>query len=398
MTVPADASATSAGPAGRASRTFGATRTPDGQVYWDPGVLRTELDRFFYRRWLCVGRAEQIPERGDFFTRQVGRESVLFVREPGGSVRGFYNLCRHRGTRVVLEPEGKGAHSFICPYHSWSYDLNGRLIGALHMKGQEDFDRDDYGLHPIRVDSWGGFLWANLEPAGPDLRTSLGPFFSRFDRFPLAELRLGARREYEVEANWKVLVENFSECYHCAPVHPNLNRLTPYLSGDNDASFRSDGGASPFSGGYMQFAKDYQSMTRSGYTRRPRLPGITAEDARRVYYYVVFPNLFFSLHPDYLMIHRSWPVSPSHSRVENEFYFPQEVVSAPDFDPSDAVDLWDEINRQDWKVCELAQEGTGSRAWNGGRYSDQEALVRDFDEYVVEELRRPDPATSRRAD
>lgn len=398
MTVPAEASHRVTASPDEAVPRAGSHRTPDGQIYWDPEVLRTELDQFFYRNWLSVGRQEQIPGKGDFFTRQVGRESLLFVRGSDGEIRGFYNLCRHRGTRVALATEGKGAHSFICPYHAWSYDLNGRLIGALHMKGQEDFDRKEYGLHPVRVDTWGGFIWANLEPEGPDLRTALGPFFHRFERFPLADLRLGARKEYEVKANWKVLVENFSECYHCAPVHPSLNRLTPYLSGDNDASFRQKDGRSLFSGGFMQFAKDYQSMTRSGYTSRPLIPGITKEDARRVYYYVVFPNMFFSLHPDYLMIHRSWPVSPSHSRVENEFYFTPEAMAAPGFDPTDAADLWDEINRQDWTVCELAQEGMGSRAWKGGRYSDQEELVCDFDEFVTEELRRARAtAPSRRA-
>jgi glycine betaine catabolism A len=398
MTAPAEASHHATPPAEAPISGSGSRRTPDGQIYWDPEVLRTELDQFFCRNWLCVGRVEQIPKKGDFFTRQVGRESILFVRGSDEKIRGFYNLCRHRGTRVVLAAEGSGAHSFICPYHAWSYDLEGRLIGALHMKGQDDFDRKEYGLHPIRVDTWGGFLWANLEPEGPNLRASLGPFFAKFDRFPIADLRLGAQRVYEVEANWKILVENFSECYHCAPVHPSLNRLTPYLSGDNDAAFRPSGDRSLFSGGFMQFAKDYQSMTRSGYTSRPLVPGITAEDARRVYYYVVFPNLFFSLHPDYLMIHRSWPTSPTHSRVENEFYFTQEAMAAPGYDPSDAVDLWDEINRQDWAVCQLAQEGTGSRAWNGGRYSDQEELVRNFDEFVTAEYRRVRGASPPRRD
>jgi len=388
MTSPAESSAHA--PRFRSSRDRPPhpSRTPDGRIYWDPEILRTELEEFFYRNWVNVGRQETIPAAGDFFTRKVGRESLLFVRGSDGTIRGFYNLCRHRGTRVVLAPEGKGAHSFICPYHSWAYDLSGRLIGALHMKGQEDLDRADYGLHPIRVETWGGFVWANLEPTGPTLRASLGPFFERFERFPISDLRLGAKASYEVEANWKVLVENFSECYHCAPVHPSLNRLTPYLSGDNDASFSDQGGRSLFSGGFMEFAKDFQSMTRTGYTNRPLVPGMTPTDKKRVYYYVVFPNLFFSLHPDYLMVHRSWPVSPSHSRVENEFYFTQEAMAAPGFDPSDAADLWDEINRQDWAVCELAQEGMGSRAWNGGRYSDQEELVGDFDRFVVRELDR----------
>jgi len=370
------------------------TRTPDGQIYWDPEVLRWELEQFFYRNWLCVGREDELAGTGDFVTRQIGRESILLTRDGTGTLRGFYNLCRHRGTRVELEASGQGAKSFICPYHAWSYDLTGRLIGAPHMKGQTDFDRKDYGLHPIRVAGWGGFVWVNLEPAGPDLAASFGSFFERFDRFPIGALRLGGRQVYEVEANWKIIVENFSECYHCAPVHPSLNRLTPYLSGDNDAAFRHDGPRSMFSGGFMEFAQDFQSMTRSGYTSRPRVPGMTAEDLKRVYYYVLFPNTFFSLHPDYLMIHHGWPISPSRTRVENEFYFPPEAIDAPGFDPSDAIGLWDEINRQDWTVCELVQEGMASRAWRGGHFSDQEELVQNFDEFVVDEYRR-DPSAPR---
>lgn len=365
-----------------------AARTPDGSVYWDPLHLRVELERLFYRHWVCVAREEEIAEPGDFLTRRVGPESLLFVRGPDGGIRGFYNLCQHRGTRVVTEPAGHGRHSFVCPYHSWAYDLNGRLLAARHMESDPEFDRADHGLPPVRVDTWGGFIWTCLDASGPSLQENLGSFFARFARFPFADFRCGARKEYEVEANWKVLVENFSECYHCAPVHPNLNRLTPYLSGENDASFHPKDGRSLFAGGYMTFARDFQSMTRSGYTHRPLLPGLTEEDRGRVYYYVVFPNLFFSLHPDYLMVHRVWPTSPSHSRVENEFYFPRGVVEMPEFDASDATDLWDEINRQDWAVCELAQDGASSRAWHGGRYSDREAMVHDFDAFVVEELER----------
>jgi glycine betaine catabolism A len=360
-----------------------ATRTPPGRLYWDPGVLRDELDRFFYRNWLCIGREAEVAARGDFLTRTVGGESLLVVRDDAAQLKGFYNLCRHRGTRVALERHGRGVHSFICTYHAWSYGLDGRLIGAPHMNGAPEFDRNDYGLHPIRVDTWGGFVWVNLEPKAPDLRASLGPFFERFDRLPLADLRRGAEQQYEVEANWKIIVENFSECYHCAPVHPSLNRITPATRGRNDARFMDRSGRSRFAGGYMEFAKDFQSMTRSGYTDRPTIPGMTAEDRRRIYYYVLFPNTFFSLLPDYLMIHRVWPISPSHSSIENEFYFTRVARAMNAFDPRDAVDMWNEVNLQDWKVCELAQEGTGSRAWKGGRYSDSEELVQDFDRFVT---------------
>ena len=360
--------------------------TPDGSVYSDPLVFRTELERLYFRNWLCVAREDQLPTPGDYLTRKIGPESLIFVRDQAGDLHGFYNVCRHRGTRLLERAEGSGLTSIICPYHTWNYNLDGRLLGAGHMREVEGFRKEKYGLFPVRTDSWGGFLWVNLEPEGPSLRDELGKFFEVLARVPVASLKLGARKVYSVEANWKILVENYSECYHCASIHPELNRITHYMSGANTAYFLSDGGRAKFAGGNMTFARDYTSMTRSGYTKRPPLPGLAEEDRKRVSYWVIFPNLFFSLHPDYLMIHRSWPDSPTHTTIENEFYFDPAVMAEADFDPSDAVDLWDEINRQDWNVCEQAQQGTMSRAWHGGRYSEQEALVCDFDLFVRDQM------------
>jgi Rieske 2Fe-2S family protein len=316
----------------------------------------------------------------------VGTENLLFVRGEDQRVRGFYNVCRHRGTRLVTENRGSGLKSIVCPYHSWSYALDGHLTGASHMREVTDFRREDFGLYPVRTDSWGGFVWANLENSAPSLRDELGGFFDTVARFPIEELRLGARKTYDVEANWKVLVENYSECYHCAPVHPELNRITHYLSGENTDYFIREGVRSKYAGGTMTFAGDYTAMTRSGYSSRPPMRGMTDEDRKQVKYWVLFPHLFFSLDPDYLMIHRTWPISPSRSIIENEFYFEPEAMARPGFDPSDAVDLWDEVNRQDWHVCELAQAGTRSRMWHGGRYSEQEDLVSDFDQMVRDQM------------
>ncbi len=362
--------------------------TPEGRLYTDPAVLQEELDRFFYRRWLVLGRRSELPREGDYLTRRIGRENILLVNRGGDQIGGFYNVCRHRGTCVVPEDHGSGARSFACPYHSWTYGLDGRLVGAPHMGESVTFDRSKHGLWPIRVESWGGFLWGNLEPWGRALVDEVGPFLRKFDRYPFDELDARGRHEYEVAANWKLIVENFSECYHCAPVHPTLNRITPYSTGANDAYFHMPGGAY-FAGGWMEFANGYTSMTRTGHTARPPLPGATEVDRGRVYYYVVFPNLFFSLFPDYLMLHQVWPLSPTRSRVTNDFYFARETALRPGFDPSDALDVWDEINRQDWAVCEGAQEGVSSRAWRGGRYSERESLVADFDRLVQDLLRAP---------
>lgn len=358
-----------------------AATTMPGSAYHDAGVFRQELDRILYRDWLCVGREGQIPNHGDFFTETVGAESVLVIRDADGTARAFYNVCRHRGTRILDQPSGTNLRSLVCRYHAWTYSTDGRLVGAPHTEDLVDFDKARYGLHPVRLESWGGFLWITLDPDAPALRDDLRGFVERFDRFPLADLRLGASKVYEVDANWKILIENYSECYHCAPVHPDLNRITHYMSGANDSFMARGEERAKFGGGYMTFDKDYRSMTWTGYTNRPPLRGMTEEDRNRVYYYVVFPNMFFSLHPDFLMVHTIWPEGPGRSRIRCEWYFAPETMAREDFDPSDAVDLWDLINRQDWSVCEDTHRGTGSRAWRGGRFSDQERMVHDFDKY-----------------
>jgi len=374
-----------------------AAETPPGRIYYDEDIFRKEQERIFERHWLNVGHVTQIPNPGDFFVREIGRESVLFLRGADGRVRGFYNVCRHRGTRLVAEEKGEKLRSIVCPYHAWSYSTEGALVGAPHMDGVEAFDKEDFGLLPIPTEVWAGFLWANLDPKARPLKESLRPLMERTKRWDLEGLRLGARRIYEVDANWKILAENYSECYHCAPVHPGLNRITPYLTGDNDAWMaRGKEPRSEVSGGFMVLDKDYTSMTVTGYTNRPPLKGMTEEDRRRIYYWVVFPNLFFSVHPDYLMIHRDWPQSPTHSRIECEWYFDADAMARPDFDPSDAVDMWDEINRQDWDICERTQLGVQSKAWKSGRFSTQEPLVYDLDKYYAEKMGLPKPKLVRK--
>ena len=360
-------------------------RTPPGAVYYDEGVFQEEMEKLFFRHWLNVGHVGQIPNPGDFFTRDVGTESLLFIRGSDGQVRGFYNVCRHRGTRLVAEASGEKLRSIVCPYHAWTYGTDGKLAGAPHTEMLEDFDREDFGLHPVATETWAGFVWANLDPKAGPLKEHLGDLIKLNERWDIAGLKLGARHVYEVDANWKILAENYSECYHCAPIHPGLNRVTPYLGGDNDA-WMARGKKGNINGGFQIFAGDYTSMTTSGYTKRPPLKGMTEEDRRRIYYWVVFPNMFWSVHPDYLMVHRDWPQNPTHSRIECEWYFDPETMARPDFDPSDAVVMWDEINRQDWAVCERTQLGVRSKAWTGGRFSGQEPLVYDLDKAYLEKM------------
>ncbi len=370
--------------------------TLPGSVYFDEDLFQREREKLFFRSWLNVGHLDRIPEAGDFFTLEIGDESLLIIRGTDDKVRGFYNVCRHRGTRVVQEAGGKKLRSIVCPYHSWTYSTEGGLVGAPHTDEIEDFDKADFGLHPVKVDTWGGFLWMNLDPKARPLRDDLGGFFDRFAHIDYGSLKLGAKHTYEVNSNWKILAENYSECYHCAPIHPGLNRVTHYLNGENDTWMARGKVRQAFSGGWMDFNKDYTSMTVSGYTKRPPLRGTKPVDERRIYYFVIFPNMFFSLHPDFLMVHRDWPTDPTHSRIECEWYFDEDVMRRDDFDPDDAVDMWDEINRQDWDVCERTQRGVKSRAWEGGRFSEQESLVHDLDKYYAERMGLAPMRTSRK--
>jgi Rieske 2Fe-2S family protein len=343
------------------------------RAFHDPAVLAFEQAAWFSRDWVSVGREEDAASPGEYFVATVAAESVVVVRGNDGQLRAFYNVCRHRGSRILTEDSGRLVR-FQCPYHAWTYDLAGRLQRAGHTDALIDFEPEHNGLVPVRLTTWLGFVFVTLSADAEPLDDALAGLAGQISQFPIAGLRRGRRIDYEVRANWKVIAENYSECYHCPGVHPQLNKLTPYDRGQN---LESDG---PWAGGWMELVEDADTMSTDGHRHgRPSLPGLSRDDARRIYYFVVWPNLLLSLHPDYVMTHQVWPVEPGRSRVVCEWLFDPEVMAQPDFDASDAVDFWDMTNRQDWRVCELQQVGTGSSAYTPGRYSLMEDMVHAFD-------------------
>ncbi|MGH7465408.1 MAG: aromatic ring-hydroxylating oxygenase subunit alpha, partial [Longimicrobiales bacterium] len=224
-----------------------------------PEIFEEEQERIFRRGWLCIGRAADLPEPGSYRLIDVAGESIIVLRDRSDVPRAFYNTCRHRGARLLCEPaEGMLSGSIQCPYHAWTYALDGQLIGAPHMKDVEGFDRSDYPLHGAAIDMWEGFAFVNLGPAPQPLRESLGPLVGRFTRFNLPLLRRAMTIEYDVHANWKIVFQNYNECLHCPVIHPELNGRTPYDSGANDLV---DG---PFLGGSMELGAGFTSMTMSG--------------------------------------------------------------------------------------------------------------------------------------
>jgi phenylpropionate dioxygenase-like ring-hydroxylating dioxygenase large terminal subunit len=359
---------------------IGGARTLPRRYYVDAGIFAAEFDRIFSQRWLCVGREDQIRQPGEYFLQQVGSESLIVLRDRTGAIRAYYNVCRHRGTRLCEEHRGQFSETIQCPYHAWTYSLDGRLIGAPSSADIEGFSKSDYPLHRVPVQAWEGFLFINLSDEPEPFEEAYQPLIGRFSRFNLPNLAVARTIEYDVRANWKLLFQNYSECYHCGPVHPPLAKLTPPTSGENDLV------EGPFTGGFMVINQGHQSLTMSGRSCGVMVGDLPKEDLNRVYYYAVFPNMLLSLHPDYVMFHTLWPEAPDRTRIFCSWLFHPETLTNPDCNPEDGILFWDMTNRQDWHICEQSQLGVQSRAYRPGPYSRRESLSVQFDREVLKAL------------
>jgi len=348
------------------------------RVYHEPAILDYELENWFAKGWIFVGREEDIDLPGQYFLTRLAGENLIVVRDNDRTVRAFFNFCRHRGATLLKEASGR-IPRIQCPYHAWIYDLDGKLHQPRHTDMLVDFNLDEFGLVPVNVATWQGFIYVNLSNDAAPLLEVLEDMPAYFERYDLAGLRRARIIEYDVAANWKAIIENYSECYHCPGVHPQLNRITPYNMGE---WLESDG---PWRGSWMPVMGEHETLTMDGQLHgRKFIDGTTEDDHKKIYYFIAWPNMLISLHPDYLMTHRLIPLAPDRTYIACEWFFEPESIAAPDFDPSDAIEFWDLTNRQDWEVCELQQAGTKSRAYTAGRFTGMEAGVHDFDIHVAD--------------
>ncbi len=350
-----------------------ATMLP-GAAFTDPAVLEWERANFFRRGWICAGHIEQVGSRGKYLTLDAGGESVVVIGDDDGLPRAFLNTCRHRGARLLEEPEGS-VRRIQCPYHAWTYGLDGSLRSAPFTDGLVDFDPKCFSLHEVRLAVVDGLVLLDLAGDAPPPKEHVGDLADLLTQYRLPELQRGARVVYDVDANWKAIAENYSECLHCPGVHPELNRLSHYLSGETIE------GSGAWCGGSMTLAEGVETMaTDGGHGRKP----IAGVDLRSILYFLIFPNTLVSLHPDYVMLHTLWPKAPDRTEVICEWYFEPEAIAAENFDPTDAVEFWDQVNREDWTVCALTQRGMTSPSFVSGRYTTQEDDVHTFDVMVAE--------------
>ena len=385
----------------KTAETFQADAKALPQRYFiSPDVFAEEQEKIFSRQWVLVGHQSRIAHAGDYFVSKVANESLIVIRDKRGEIRGFYNVCRHRGSRLIENTNGQLSAAIQCPYHAWTYGLDGRLLGAPHMDDVPGFNKGDYPLHAVNVALWEGFIFVNLANSGAltsvlsqregrkqdgfvSLEDWFAPLNGKFSHWNMSILQPAKRIEYDVRANWKLMFENYSECYHCPGVHPQLQKISPYDSAENDLT------EGPFLGGFMRIAKG-RSLTMSG---NACALGIAdkeeeGEEAKhRVFYYSIFPNMLLSLHPEYVMVHQLWPQSPERTLIVCDWFFHPEAFKRSDFNPDDAVEFWDMVNRQDWHVCELSQHGITSRAYQPGPYSSRESIPAAWDEYYLRQVR-----------
>ncbi|MGZ5403085.1 MAG: aromatic ring-hydroxylating oxygenase subunit alpha [Nocardioides sp.] len=362
------------------------------EMYVDDATWRHERDAVLYGEWYCVGRRDDLGLTGTagVVAVDVAGESVLVTNDVDGRLHAAYNVCRHRGSQlrpVQGEPDpaprASPAAALRCPYHSWTYGLDGRLLRAPHV--DEDLDGDAFSLTRVAVDTWAGFVFVHLTPeaAGPLAAAVTGPATS-LANYALGDLVTGAVMTYDVAANYKVILENYNECYHCGPVHPELCRLVPDFAGGGTGLDWAEG---------IPHREGAWTFTLTGTTTRSALPGLTETERTRHKGDLAYPNLMLSASADHVAAFQLLPRAVDRTTVVCSLLFAAEEMARPDFDPADASDLWDLVNRQDWRICQSVQRGMSSRSYRHGWFAPMEDESLDIRRWLLPRVARGGPTT-----
>jgi Rieske 2Fe-2S family protein len=360
-------------------------RTLPGSVYADPAVFAREQERIFESMWFAVARSAELSSPGAFVTKPVGRENVLVVRGRDGQLRAFLNVCRHRGARLCQPDSGQLRRNIQCMYHAWTYSLAGDLIAAPNLTKMADVDRGQYGLIDVHLREWLGYAWVCLADQPPPFEDEvIGAADERLGGTGLIggwqvdELAVGRRISYDVKANWKLIIENFMECYHCATIHPELTEMLP--------EFAEGYAAQSFVGHGAAFNAEAKGFTVDGSEGHTRIPGVDADHDRRYFAITVKPQVFINLVPDHVIFHRMYPTAVDRTVIECDWlYLPTVLESQADL--SGSVELFDRVNRQDFDACEATQPSMSSRAYaHGGVLVPSEHHISEFHAWIEARL------------
>jgi Rieske 2Fe-2S family protein len=350
-------------------------------AYCEPAYFEREAAAIFEREWFYVGRSEMLDGPGDYRVVDIAGESVVMIRDQSGALHAHLNFCRHRGSRLLCG-EGTVRGAIRCPYHGWAYALDGALVASPFVP-RDDIPLESQRLHRVGVAEWCGFIFLNCsrserEREPSTLATNVGAAARHLARYPLAELKTARTISYEVRANWKVLLENYNECYHCALVHPELCKVVP--------AFKEHGGAALDWERGIPHREGAFTFTLSGTTGRSPFPGLSEDEKMRHKGELIYPNFMLSLSADHVAAFCLWPRGPDSTTVLCDFLFHPDEMEKRDFNPSDAIEFWDMVNRQDWEICERVQQGMRSRAFRFGYYAPMEDASLDIRRYIAEKL------------
>jgi choline monooxygenase len=346
-----------------------AATTLPARWYTDAAFLERERQQVFWGTWQVVGHAAKVAQAGQYFSCEVTGEPIVVVRGKDGVLRAFANVCRHRAAAIVSEP-GCG-NVLKCPYHGWTYQLDGRLLGAPEFDGAENWNRADVRLPEYRVEEWGPFVFVNVDGAAPPLAEVMGtiPRETAEIGCPIHQLQFSCRRDYLINCNWKVYIDNYLEGYHLPTAHPGLFRELDY------GAYRVDT--------YRWYSSQYAPIRAAARTGEKRQYD-ESDAGNKALYFWVFPNFMLNIYPDNLSSNIILPVGHNQTLTIFEWFgYGGAGVK------ESTIDFSDEIQQEDIRICEAVQKGLGSRTYQTGRFSPQrENGVHHFHLLLDEALRK----------
>jgi choline monooxygenase len=357
------------------------------RCYTDPAFHRAELERVFYRGWHMIGRLDQIAHPGDYLTAKLGEIKLIAVRDLMGAPRAFVNACRHRGTPLI---DGAGnCRALRCPYHSWTYALDGRLVGAAGMEETRDFDPARFGLLTVRLEDWGGFLFVTADAGAPALADWLGDLPRRLACYRFEDMAATRVQIHTVACNWKLWVENFMEGYHIPTVHRST------ISKQKSVNLPED----PGRGEYVVVAERHEGSRAllAGAAGFPPIEGLTGDAAFGSRFILIYPATMLAINIDAMWALVCDPLGPEQTQVTVASCFPHQHLGRPDFETI-AANYYQRLDitiPEDNDICTRQQGGLRSPMCAPGRFSHKEKIVHAFDNWVLDRVvGRPERSTA----
>jgi len=362
------------------------------RFYLDPDHYEQELQRIWYRNWIYVCRASELDGPRAFRVFDLGSQQILLLRDESGELQAFHNTCRHRGSALMQESEGRLRGSRItCPYHCWAYDFQGRLQRTPTRREQDDFDKSDYSLYGVAVADWNGFLFIHLDPENA---APLGECFDDshlLDNWHLAELEVGHTHTQTIECNWKVFWENFNECLHCPHIHPTLSQLVPlyrqyFMEVRDDPQWQAHQreGNPLYKPG---LAEGKETWSADGAPCAEYFPDLSKQEIERGHTYCeIVPSAYVVGHVDYARSVRVLPLGPERTEIQAQWLFRPEVLADPAFDPVEVANFAKQVIEEDAAVSEINQRGMRSIRHESGTLMAEEYAVHAFQNWVRRQL------------